>query len=173
MTSAIRLCAKALSDISKTVATIPSQYRHIVIPFLYPNGSIVPCPACDLRNHEDHGVAARVRVRLEHHLELAAVAALDGQNVELAVFERRPRRVSLEAHDNVFATAVPHYGPADRLRAAIDDPDSRLQRNAQWLRAGGARNQAALDRRHDRRDARARCRTGWFVVFDHNPVPGN
>src|SRR5262245_8246334 len=107
MTSAIRLCAKALSDISKTVATIPSQYRHIVIPFLYPNGSIVPCPAYDLRNHDDHRVGARVCACLEHHLDLAAVAALDDQNVGLALMERRPRRVSLEDHHNVFGIAVP------------------------------------------------------------------
>jgi hypothetical protein len=60
-----------------------------------------------LRNHDDHRVGAYISTCLEHHLELAAVAALYGQNVGLALLKRRPRRVSLENHQNVSRIAVP------------------------------------------------------------------
>jgi hypothetical protein len=125
------------------------------------------------RNHEDHGIPACLRIRLEHHFELAAVAPLDDQKIELAIVEHWPRHVSFEFHQNVSRIPIPQYSLADWLRTTIVDPDVRLQGNTQCLRAGSARNQAALDGRHDRLGARSRRDSGWLVVFNRDPVSGN
>jgi hypothetical protein len=65
----------------------PLRFRANIATSLFPFFTLTAaschifCPVrcCKgLRNDDNHGVAARVRVRLEHHLELAAIAALDG-----------------------------------------------------------------------------------------------
>lgn len=89
---------------------------------------------CAPRNHEDHGIRARGSTCLQQH--------------------RRPRRVLLEAHHNVSGIAVLQYGFADRLHASVDEPDVRLQWNAQSLNADAPRNESALDGRDDGHDAR-------------------
>jgi ABC-type uncharacterized transport system substrate-binding protein len=97
----------------------------------------------------------------------------EDQKIELAILEHRPRHVSFEFHQNVSRIPIPQYSLADWLRTTIVDPDVRLQGNTQCLRAGSARNQAALDGRHDRLGARSRRDSGWLVVFNRDPVSGN
>src|SRR5262245_4068315 len=77
-----------------------------------------------LPDHDDQWACLGCPARPEQHLQFAAIALLDNEEVRLAILKGRLRYIAVERRQNRPLRVVPERYLADSLRPTIDDLDT-------------------------------------------------